>query len=103
MPETIEAEVIEIDGVEPPKAEKSEKRTESPWSRAGMQGRVLKLDRRWWPLWLLLGVVAVILAATVGVVLGICYTIFAVIRRVLRGIFGGMPSGGSGSGALRRD
>jgi hypothetical protein len=102
MPETIEAEVIEIDGVVPLRASKKgsepEPSSASRWSRDGMRGTIVNLDRRWWPLWLVLGVLAVVLAATVGVVLGLCYLVFSLIRGFFRGLFGG----GSASGGLRR-
>lgn len=101
MPETIEAEVIEIDGVVPPQASERGKEPEPgsgfAWSRAGMRGSILRLDRRWWPLWLVLGILVVVLAATVGVVVGVCYLIFTLTRAILRGLLGG----GSGSGSLR--
>ncbi|MFC7337174.1 hypothetical protein ACFQY0_08290 [Haloferula chungangensis] len=106
MPETIEAEVIEIDGVVPPKGpQNGTERSAGPhsaWSREGMRGRVINLDRRWWPLWVVLGIVAVVLAATVGLLLGVCYLVFSVIRMILRGLFGGLSDGGAGSGALRK-
>lgn len=104
MPETIEAEVIEIDGRVPPQVAARDETAGAGSSRfrAGMRGAVLNLDRRWWPLWVLLGVVAVVLAATVGVVLGACYLTLSLIRVFFRGLFGGISGGGSGSGGLRR-
>ena len=53
MPETIEAEVLEIDGSPPPEPQVQE--PEPAWK--SMRGKVLRLDRRWWPLWVLLGLV----------------------------------------------
>jgi hypothetical protein len=42
-----------------------------------------KLDRRWWPLWVLLGMVLLFLVLTVGVVVGIVF----VILRAVQGFF----------------
>ena len=104
MPETIEAEVIEIDGIVPPKHSETEADAGSSSGRAArsMRGAGFNLDRRWWPLWVLLGVLAVILLLTVGVVFGACYLIFSLIRGVLRVLFGGLAGGGADAGALRR-
>lgn len=87
MPETLEAEIIEIDGKAPPPPAPE---PGSPWTRT--RARVVRLDRRWWPLWVVLGTAALILAATVGLVFGAIYLIFAMLRAGLRLVFG------SGSG-----
>ena len=51
VPDTIEAEVLEIDGSPPPPPESRETRstngTGNPWD--SLKGRVIRLDRRWWP------------------------------------------------------
>jgi sensor domain CHASE-containing protein len=87
--QAIEVEVIEIDGAAPP--EKFETSENSPprssW-QTEWQGRVRKLDSRWWPLWVLLGTVAVVLLLTVGLVLGIIFVIFRILRGLIRAIFG---------------
>ena len=59
MPETLEAEVIAIDGKppEPTPEPRDPRRTQGHRAFHGFRGRVVKLDRRWWPLWLLLGLV----------------------------------------------
>jgi hypothetical protein len=66
----IEVEVVEIDGVTPavPQAGDEEQRSQKDWRQ--WQGRIRKLDSRWWPLWVLLGIIALMLALTVGLVLG---------------------------------
>lgn len=89
MPETIEAEVVEINGRKPPE------RAESG-PAAGMKAFTLQLDRRWWPLWVLLALVGVVLVMTVGVFFGVIYLAFAVVRGLLRLVFGLLsPSGAS--------
>ncbi|WP_193214160.1 hypothetical protein [Luteolibacter marinus] len=100
MPDTIEAEVLEIDGSPPP-----DPRREQPESRAGnsawqsMQGRVLRLDRRWWPLWVLLGIVAFALLMTVGVLVAILVVVAKVVGGILRLFTGG---GGAGTSISTR-
>lgn len=78
MPETLEAEIIEIDGRPPPRSEPE------PRGFHDAMPRVLRFDRRWWPLWILLGGLLLV-AVIVG---GAFYLVFAAVRAVLRGIFG---------------
>lgn len=81
MPETLEAEVIEVDGKPPPRPERNPEPEVRGW---GGMPRTIRLDRRWWPLWILLGGLLLI----AGVVFGTLYLIFAAIRGVLRFLFG---------------
>lgn len=86
-PQAIEVEVVEIDGAAPPV--KVEPREEAPRQRPdwqNWQGRVRTLDARWWPLWVLLGVIAVVLLLTVGVVVGIVLVIFRILRGLVRAV-----------------
>ena len=88
--QAIEVEVVEIDGTAPPvKFEAQEKsapqRQWQDWQQ--WQGRIRTLDSRWWPLWVLLGAVAVVLMLTVGLVVGIVFLIFQVVAGILRAIF----------------
>ncbi|RYD63645.1 MAG: hypothetical protein EOP83_11665 [Verrucomicrobiaceae bacterium] len=93
MPDTIEAEVLEIDGKLPPPPHQPEPtRREDPWQ--AMRGRVLKLDSRWWPVWVVLGIIALALALTVGVAVAAVIVVFKVIGGVLRLLIG---AGGVGS------
>lgn len=90
-PQAIEVEVVEIDGVAPPA--KFESRHETPPPRQWQdwqqwQGRIRKLDSRWWPLWVILGTIAVLLLLTFGVVIGILFVIAKIVRGVLRAILG---------------
>ena len=84
----IEVEVLEIDGVAPVPAK------EIPPSRDDWQdwrqwgGRVRRLDGRWWPLWVVLGCIALVLALTVGLVLGLLYAVFRIILGIFRAVFG---------------
>lgn len=81
MPETLEAEVIEIDGKAPePAAAQSGPESYSQRARQ----LVFQLDRRWWPLWLVLGVVALALLLTVGLVVGAVFLVASLVIRTIR-------------------
>lgn len=86
-PQAIEVEVVAIDGTTPPA--RSEIRDESPprqqWQN--WQGQVRRLDARWWPLWVVLGTVAIVLLLTVGVFVGVLFLIFRIISGILRAVF----------------
>lgn len=89
-PQAIEVEVVAIDGATPPartagRDDSSPGRPGNDWQQ--WQGRVRQLDARWWPLWVVLGVVAVFLMLTVGVFLGILFLIFRIISGILRAVF----------------
>lgn len=103
MPETIEAEVLEIDGSPPPAPDPQQPRPGEgngmPWD--GLRGKVLTLDRRWWPLWGLLGIIALALVLTVGVVIAAVVIVAKMIGGILRFLLGS-PSRGSGSALSRR-
>ena len=88
----IEVEVLEIDGVAP--VTKSATAEESPqpggdwqdWRQ--WQGRVRRLDSRWWPLWVFLGIIALALLLTVGLVLGVVFVIIRLCGKVIRALVG---------------
>jgi hypothetical protein len=101
----IEVEVVEIDGAAPIVAQsRSRPRTDtdmdfddeaSPTSQGfrgrdwqQWQGRIRTLNSRWWPLWVLLGIIAVFLLLTLGVVIAAIYLVLRVIRKILRLITG---------------
>lgn len=86
----IEVEVVEIDGVAPTVPQAS---ADGPAPQRGdwqdwrkWQGRVRKLDSRWWPLWVFLGIIAVALALTIGLVLGVIFLIFRMLSNLVRAI-----------------
>ena len=83
VPKTLEAEIIEIDGKPPPASEAGPAESfkpRRPW--------VPQFDRRWWPLWILLGVVVL----AIGSLVGVLYLGFTLIRSVLRLLFGSANS-----------
>ncbi len=83
MPETLEAEVIEIDGKVPEPAQQQE---QSAGYSERARRMVLQLDRRWWPLWVVLGVAVVGLFLTIGVIFGAVYLVFSIIRGIFRAL-----------------
>lgn len=85
-PQAIEVEVVEIDGAAPPA--KMERQEEAPRQWQNWQGRIRKLDSRWWPLWVLLGAIGVVLILTVGLVVGIVFVIWRILSGIVRAIFG---------------
>jgi hypothetical protein len=104
VPDTLEAEVLEIDGSPapppPPSSPRSaQSRAEDAWR--SMRGRVVRFERRWWPLWILLGLVAVALLLVVACFVGVFVVVAKVIGSVLR-IFTGGAVARSGAALSRR-
>ncbi len=99
-PEILEAEVVEIDGVAPtPRPEPAESRREwQDWR--SWQGRARSLDARWWPLWIILGIIAVVLVLTLGVVIGAALLAIRAVAAIVRGLFALMVP--SSNGVVRR-
>jgi hypothetical protein len=93
--EEIEVEVVEIDGEAPIITRSQDDRIDPDegsafggWRNTSQwQGRVRRLDSRWWPLWVLLGIIALILLLTLGVVFAVIYLIIRTIRRIIVAIF----------------
>lgn len=86
-PQTVEVEVLAIDGVTPV-TRSAQDRTSAPgppWQQ-DIRSRILRLDSRWWPLWVVLGAIAVFLLLTVGVVVGVVYVGFRILSGIIRAI-----------------
>ena len=91
---TLEAEVVEIDGVAvDPKTmrEKSAGRPKgpqrAPWAQWGTwQGQMKRLDARWWPLWVVLGFIVLVLVVAVGMVALVCYVTWRVTLGLLNAL-----------------
>ncbi len=92
-------EVLAIDDAAPPQPKPETQSVPDPAWRQ-WQGRVKQLDARWWPLWVILGVIVVFLVLTVGVVFGA----ILLIVKIVSGIIGGIVrflTGTSSSTSLR--
>ena len=85
---TIEAEVVEIDGIAvEPKPVREESAKGAPWAQWGnWQGQVKRLDLRWWPLWLVLGFLALVVLVAVGMVAAVLFIAFRMIAGLINGI-----------------
>ncbi|HEY8991620.1 MAG TPA: hypothetical protein VIM46_06560 [Luteolibacter sp.] len=100
MNDPIEVEVVEIDGHSPPPpAPEPAPPPAPPWE--AWQGRIRRLDGRWWPLWLVLGILAVGLLLTVGVVFGALVLVARLIGRLVGGVLG-LFAGPASTTTLRR-
>lgn len=100
VPDTLEAEVLEIDGSPaPPREQAPPKRAEDAWR--SMRGRVVRLDRRWWPLWILLGIVALAVFAVVACFVAVFVLVAKIVGTILSFLTGG-GSSKSGSVLMRR-
>lgn len=89
--QTIEVEVVEIDGATPSAKFPPRERLPLPspnWLKwLKRLSWIRQLDRRWWPLWAILATVGVFLLLTVGIVVGVILVIFRVLSGVVRAIF----------------
>ena len=96
VPDTLEAEVLEIDGSPAPPSSRQvpPQRAAGAWS--SMRGRVLRLDRRWGPLWVLLGIVALGMFAVVACFVAVFVVIAKVFGGILRFLAGGAARPGMG-------
>lgn len=85
----LEAEVVEIDGVTVearPEVEAARRRQSRRVDWQGWQGKIRVLDKRWMPLWIVLGVIAFLLLVTVGVLIAVFVIAFWMVRAVLRAV-----------------
>jgi hypothetical protein len=88
--QTIEVEVVEIDGVavvpRPVKGDAPDMRGRIDWT--AWQGRVRRLDARWWPLWLVLGTIFLVLAVVVGICCAVVFVAWRIFKAILNGLVG---------------
>jgi uncharacterized membrane protein len=86
----LEAEVIEIDGVavEPrPEVDASGSQRSRRVDWQNWQGKISVLDKRWMPLWIVIGVIAFVLLVTVGLVTAVLVMIYLIVKALLRAVF----------------
>ncbi len=97
--QTIEAEVVEIDGIEVRPRATPGHRSGKDWKNwRNLQAHVLKLDSRWWPLWVALGIIALVLVVAIGM----CAAVLWIAYRLLVGLFLGFASLFDASTELQR-
>ncbi len=86
----LEAEVVEIDGVaveSRPQAEATQNQQSRRVDWQSWQGKIRVLDKRWMPLWIVLGVIALFLLVTVGLLVAVFVFLFMVVKTILRAVF----------------
>ena len=101
VPDTIEAEVLEIDGSPAPVAAPHVRPQGASDAWRSLQGKVFRIDKRWWPLWILLGLVAAVVFAVVAVFVAIFLMAAKLVGGILRFLTGAGPRG-QGSALARR-
>ena len=86
----IEVEVVEIENSAPLPARATTPAAPHEFARHDWRqwrGKVMQLSGWWWPVWLILGIVAFALLATVGMVIGLIVAVFLVCRSLVRALF----------------
>jgi len=87
---TIEAEVVEIDGIsiqsEIPHQERSRGSSEPHSAWRSWQGKVKAVDARWWPLWLILGFLLLIIVVAIGMCAAVIGFIYWICKSLIRGL-----------------
>lgn len=84
---TIEVEVVEIDGVAViprPMTAKRETRGKIDWSV--WHSRTKRLDARWWPLWLIIGFIAIVVMVIVGISTAAIFVVWRILKTILLGL-----------------
>jgi hypothetical protein len=85
----IEVEVVEVDGMTQaaPKSRPAHTSQRNDWQDwRKFSGKIRTLDSRWWPLWVILGTVALALFLTVGLLVGAVVLIVGLFMKLLRAI-----------------
>jgi hypothetical protein len=83
----LEAEVVEIDGVAvEPRSQTNSSRPQQAWgfNWQSWQGKIRVLDKRWAPLWIALGIIAVILFVIIGFFVLVFAIVYGMVKMILR-------------------
>jgi len=83
----LEAEVVEIDGVAvQPRSQTNSSRPQQAWgfNWQSWQGKIRVLDKRWAPLWIALGIIAVILFVIIGFFVLVFAIVYGMMKMILR-------------------
>lgn len=86
----IEVEVLEIDGVAPavlPARDDAPAPARGEWQDwRRWRGRVRRFDSRWWPLWVIPGIIVIALLLTVGLLLGVLWLLVRMCLKIVRAV-----------------
>lgn len=88
----IEVEVVEIDGIAPVDAARASGEADAPrgsFGRGWQQARQFdprRIKLRWWPLWVLGAIVAVVLFLTLGLAAAIVLLVLRLVSGLLRNL-----------------
>ena len=83
----LEAEVVEIDGVAvQPRSKTDPSKPRQAWRTdwRHWQGKIRVLDKRWAPLWIALGIIAVILFVIIGFFVLVFAIVYGMMKMILR-------------------
>jgi hypothetical protein len=86
----IEVEVVEVENKPPAAPQGGVATAAAGWEqrqRNKWKGGVRQVDARWWPLWLIPAVIAVILVSALALVFGLLAAVFIGIRTIFRSLF----------------
>ena len=86
----IEVEVLEIDGVAPALPQVRPEDAPPPQGKwqdwRQWHGQLGKLDSRWWPLWVFLGIIALLVLFTLGLVIGVFLLVVRIFLKIVQAI-----------------
>jgi hypothetical protein len=82
--QAIEVEVVAIDGAAPVVKDPETAAGPPPWQN--WRGRAVTFDGYWWPVWIILGAIALVLFMTVGLVFGAIYLTIRILRGLIRAL-----------------
>jgi hypothetical protein len=84
-------EVLAIhDAAPPPSSPQAQTKPDPAWRQ--WQPRLKQLKARWWPLWVVLGVIIVFLVLTIGVIFGAILLIVKIVSRIVHLLIGSSSS-----------
>jgi len=88
--QAIEVEIVEIDGVPPHSISGPHNNvaaTHRPQDWGNFRYKISKFDKRWWPLWAIVGVITFSLLLAGGLLFGIIILVLQFVRKLLQAIF----------------
>lgn len=80
----IEVEVVEVENTVPPAGREASRPVPPGGGWRHWHGRIRRIDTRWWPLWVIPGIIVLGMAAVVVAVIGLVVLIIVLIRSLVR-------------------